>query len=49
MHHKMKTIRSQNHELGSYESNNVSLSRFDDKPYIHETDKRSYAYGHYRI
>ena len=31
IHHKMKTIRSQRHQLGSYEINKVSLSCFDDK------------------
>ena len=31
LHHKMKTIRSNNHQLGSYELNKVSLSCFDDK------------------
>ena len=31
MHHKMKTISSQRHQLGSYEINKVSLSCFDDK------------------
>ena len=31
MHHKMKTIRSQRHQHGSYEINKVSLSCFDDK------------------
>ena len=31
IHHKMKTIRSENHRLGSYEINKVSLSCFDDK------------------
>ena len=31
MHHKMKTIRSQRHQLGSYEINKVSLSCSDDK------------------
>ena len=36
MYHKMKTIRSQNHELGSFEINKVSLSCFDDKRYILE-------------
>ena len=36
MHHKMKTIRSQRHHLGSYEINKVSLSCFDDKRYIHD-------------
>ena len=34
MHHKIKTIRSNNHQLGSYELNKVSLSCFDDKRYI---------------
>ena len=29
MHHKMKTIRSQRHQLGSYEINKVSLSFFN--------------------
>ena len=49
MYHKMKTIRSQNHELGSYEINKVSLSCFDDKRYILEDGVISYAYGHYNI
>ena len=49
MHHKMKTIRSQNRQLGSYVLNKVSLSSFDDKRYIHKNDISSYAYGHYRI
>ena len=47
--HKMKTIRSENHNLGSYEINKKSLSCFDDKRYINEDGKTSYAYGHYRI
>ena len=49
MHHKMKTIRSQRHQLGSYEINEVSLSCFDDKRYILENGIKSYAYGHYLI
>ena len=49
MHHKMKTIRSQRHQLGSYEINKVSLSCFDDKRYIHDNGTNSYAYGHYKI
>ena len=50
MHHKMKTIRSENHQLGSYEINKVSLSCFDDKRYIHDDDGiTSYAYGHFKI
>ena len=49
MHHKMKTIRSQKHQLGSYEINKVSLSCFDDKRYINDNGTSSYAYGHYKI
>ena len=46
MSHKMKTIRSENHELGSYEINKVSLSCFDDKRYLNDDGMTSYAYGH---
>ena len=49
MHHKMKTIRSENHQLGSYEINKVSLSCFDVKRYIHDDGITSYAYGHFKI
>ncbi|XP_027049087.1 uncharacterized protein LOC113676613 [Pocillopora damicornis] len=49
MHHKMKTIRSENHQLGSYQINKVSLSCFDDKRYIHDDGITSYAYGHFKI
>ena len=49
MYHKMKTIRSDNHELSSYEINKVSLSCFDDKRYLHDDGVKSYAYGHYSI
>ena len=49
MHHTMKTIRSNNHQLGSYEINKVSLSCFDDKRYILTNGKQSLAYGHYKI
>ena len=47
MHHTMKTIRSQNHQLRSFELNKISLSCFDDKRFIHENGITSYAYGHY--
>ena len=47
MHHTMKTIRSKNHQLGSYEINKVSLSCFDDKRYISKDGIKSFAYGHY--
>ena len=49
MHHTMKTIRSNNHQLGSYELNKVTLSCFDDKRYIHNNGVTSHAYGHYKI
>ena len=49
MHHTMKTIRSMNHQLGSYEINKVSLSCFDDKRYISNDGINSFAYGHYAI
>ena len=49
MYHKMKTIRNEKHQLGSYEINKVSLSCFDDKRYIHENGITSYAYGHKSI
>ena len=49
MHHTMKTIRSNNHQLGSYELKKVSLSCFDDKRYIHDNGVTSYTYGHYKI
>ena len=49
LRHKMKTIRSRKHQLGSYEVNKVSLSCFDDKRYIHENGIISYAYGHHKI
>ena len=49
IHHKMKTIRSKNHQLARYELNKISLSCFDDKRYIHENGITSYAYGHYKI
>ena len=47
--HTMNTIRSQSHQLGSYEVNKVSLSCFDDKRYISNNGITSYAYGHYKI
>ena len=49
MQHTMKTIRSINHQLGSYELNKVSLSCFDDKRYIFTNGIQSLAYGHYAI
>ena len=44
--HNMKTIRSRNHQLGSYKINKVSLSCFDDKRHILPDGISSLAYGH---
>ena len=41
----MKTIPRNNHQLGSYELNKMSLSCFDDKQYILNDGMQSYAYG----
>ena len=49
VYHKMKTIRSYNHKLGSYEINKISLSCFNDKRCLHDNGIGSYAYGHYKI
>ena len=49
MHHTIKTIRSNNHQLGSFELNKISLSCFDDKRFVHQNGIKSYAYGHYEI
>ena len=49
MHHTMKTIRSNNHQLGSFELNKISLSCFDDKRFIHENGITTSSYGHYKI
>jgi len=43
MYHIMKTIRSENHQLGSYEVNKVPLLCFDDTRYFHANGITSYA------
>ena len=43
MHHQMKTIRSESHQISSYQINKVSLSPFDDKRYIRADGISSYA------
>ena len=49
VYHKMKTIRSQRYQLGSYDINKVSLSCFDEKPYLYNNGIESYAYDLYEI
>ena len=34
LRHKMRGIKPKNHNLGTYETNKISLSCFDDKRYI---------------
>ena len=48
MHHKMNTIRSDHHQISSYQINKTSLSCYDDKRYILDDGVSSFAYGHYR-
>ena len=49
MQHTIKFIRSNHHQLGSFEMNKISLSCFDDKRFIHQNGITSFAYGHYQI
>ena len=49
MHHRMKTIRSDCHQISSYEINKISLSPFNDKRYILSDGISGYAYGHLNI
>ena len=46
--HKVKTIRSNYHEVSSNEINKTSLSCYDDKRYILDDGITSYAYGNYK-
>ena len=49
MLHSMRTVRSDRHQIGSYQFNKISFSCFDDKRYIHEDGIHSCAYGHCHI
>ena len=42
----MSEIRSTKHILVTYESNNISLSAFDDKRYILDDGTNILPYGH---
>ena len=44
--HKMNTIRSDHHQISSYQINKTSLSCYDDKRYILNDGISSLAYGH---
>ena len=45
LHHQTKTIRSDCHQISSYQINKISLSPFDDKRHILSDGISSYAYG----
>ena len=49
LHHQMNTIRSDRHQISSYQINKISLSPFDGKRYILSDGISSYAYGHLNI
>ena len=44
--HKMRTIKSKNHSLITYESNKISTSCFDDKRYILNDGINTLPYRH---
>ena len=44
--HKMKTILSEKHSIGSYVLNKIGLSCYDDKRFILHGGINSLAYGH---
>ena len=46
LRHQMQGIKSKNHSLDTYETNNRSLSCFDDKRYILKNGINTLAYGH---
>ena len=46
LRHTMRGIKSKNHNLGTYETNKISLSCFDDKQYIFKNGINTLAFGH---
>ena len=46
LRHTMRRIKSTNHNLGTYETNKISLSSFGDKRYILKNAINALAYGH---
>ena len=45
MQHKMRIIRSEYHQISSYQISKISLSCYDDKRYILDDGITSLAYG----
>ena len=46
LRHAMRGIKSKNDNLGSYETNKISLSCFDDKQYILKNGINTLVYGY---
>ena len=46
LRHTMRGIKSKNHNLGTYKTNKISLSCFDDKRYILRNEIETLTYGH---
>ena len=46
LRHTMRGIKPKNPNLGTYETNKISLSCFDDKRYILKNGINTLAYGH---
>ena len=46
LRHKMRGVKFKNHNIGTYESNKISLSCNDDKSYILTNGIDTLAYGH---
>ena len=49
LRHQMREIKSKNHNLGTYKTNKISLSCFDDKRYTLKNGINTFAYGHTEI
>jgi len=49
MHHQMRSIRTEKHQISSYHLSKVSLSPFDDKRYILSDGITSYAYDNKNV
>ena len=44
--HKMKRMQAKKHKIGTYESDKMSLSWFDDKRYVLDDGVNTFAYFH---
>ena len=44
--HKVKRIQSKKHKLGTYETDKISLSCFDDKRYVPDDEIHTLPYFH---